>query len=76
MKEEFSAVVREELNVAFKGVCTKADDKTAIKTYADILKDEHKEVIKATSGPAEIKEVCKTLNVEQIEREQRKKMLL
>ena len=44
MKEEFSAVVCEELNVAIKGVCTKA--------Y--ILKDEHKEVIKANSGPAAI----------------------
>ena len=76
VKEEFSAVVREELNVAFKGVCTKADVKTAMKTYADILKDENKEVIKATSGPAAIKEVCKTLNVEQIEREKKKKNVI
>lgn len=76
VKEEISAVVREELNDAFKGVCTKADVKSAIKSYAEIIKDGHKEVMEATSGPAAIKEVCKTLNVEQLEREKKKKNVI
>ena len=76
VKEEICVVVREELNEAFKGVCTKSDVKSAMKSYVDIVKEGHKEVMEATSGPAAIKEVCKTLNVEQFEREKKKKNVI
>ena len=39
---------------------------------ADAAKVEHKEVIEASTAPAMIKEVCKSLNVEHIERERKK----
>ena len=76
MKDEICAVVREEINRAFEGVCTKADIKSAMKSYANIVKNGHKEVMEATSGPTAIKEMCKTLNFEQLEREKKKKNVI
>ena len=44
-----------------------------MKSYANIVKDGHME---ATSGPTAIKEMCKILNVEQLEREKKKKNVI
>ena len=71
---EVREIVREELAAASKSIQTVI--KTDVKSYADVMKSNQKEVLEAARAPSLVKDVCKSLNVEQLERVKKKKNVL
>ena len=72
---ELRKIIREEMCAVLKDgdLCTNTGVKKVVKSYSDALKSDQKEAIEANTGSAVIKEVCKSLNVEEIERQKKKK---
>ena len=70
IREELTSVTEELVSVtksAQSGV------KNEVKTYADVMKSNQKEVLGDARGPALVKDVCKSMSMEQIERKKKLK---
>ena len=68
------AIVKEELVSVTKSVqsCVKND----VRSYSDVIKSGQKEVLEAATAPALVKDVCQSLNVENMERKKKKNNVL
>lgn len=76
--QEIRMIVREELTAVKDDLVTVTKDvqsnvKKDVKIYADVLKSGQKEVLQAATAPAMVKDVCQSINVENLERERRKR---
>ena len=50
--------------------------KNDVRSYSDVIKSGQKEVLEAATAPALVKDVCQSLNVENMERKKKKNDVL
>ena len=74
-RDELRQIVREEFTIFKEDLVsvTKSVQNDVQSYYADVVKSGQKEVTEAATVPAFVKNVCQSLNVEQLERKKKRK---
>ena len=73
MKEELT-IVKDDLVSVTKSVQTGM--KKEVKSYAETVRSNQKEVMQAATAPAIVKDICRTINIEDIERQKKRKNVI